>query len=312
MKVLLAFPVSDGQTGVYIKNAFEELGCEVRVVDAKTDYNSVIPETESFKPDLLFCSREIELLEVMKNYKKLFPKVKTVCYNVDARYSVKEWGGLLNLFNLMDIYYCKPRGNVAESQKYCPNTIVKYLQEGIDPTIHKKEILTDEDYVKYGFEVCFAGSKSSIYQTPRPYGRIGLMEFLEKKGVNLNLISFNIHGLEKYLGEDHNKMCQCSKIVLGHCGWSDVDLANSARDFRVTGAGGFLLTEHVKGIEELFEVGKECATYTSAEDCYNKIQYYLKNEDERKEIAERGYQRTIKEHTFKERMKQVLGDIKNV
>lgn len=312
MKVLLAFPVSDGQTGVYIRNAFQELGCEVLVVDAKLDYSSLVESTDKFKPDLIFCSRELEIINPMKIIKKDFPNIKTVCYNVDARHSITEWGGLLDLFNTVDLYYCKPRGNVEETKKHCPNTIVKYLQEGIDPTVHKKEIINESDMEKYGFEVCFAGSKSEIYKTPRPYGRNGLIEYLQKRGVNLNLISFNIHGLEKYLGEDHNKVCQCSKIVLGHCGWADVDLANSARDFRVTGAGGFLLTEHVKGIEELFEVGKEIATYTTAEDCYQKIQYYLVHEDERREIAENGYIRTTKDHTFKNRIQQVLYDIKGL
>jgi spore maturation protein CgeB len=128
----------------------------------------------------------------------------------------------------------------------------------------------------------------------------------------LKLVSFNIHGLERYLKEDHNKMCQCSKIVLGHCGWSDVDLANSARDFRVTAAGGFLLTERVKGMEDLFEIGKECETYKTAEECYEKIVYYLSHEEERKIIAERGYQRCIKDHSFKNRMQQVLNDIKEL
>ncbi|MDO8609185.1 MAG: glycosyltransferase [bacterium] len=312
MKVLLSFPMGDKQTGVYIKRAFESLGCEICIVDPKFEYKNLISASKEFSPDFLFCSREEELVDVIKDYRKECPGVKTVCYNVDARHSVKEWGRLLKLFDSVHLYYCKPRGNVAESQKLCPNTIVKFLTEGMDLTEHKKEILTEGDFEKYGYDVVFAGSKSEIYKTPRTYGRIGLIEYLQNKGVNLKLISFNIHGMEKSLGEDHNKICQCSKIVLGHCGWADVDLANSARDFRVTAAGGFLLTEYVRGMESLFEIGKECETYRTPEECYEKIKYYLTHDEERKQIAENGYQRTIKDHTFKNRMLIVLNDIEKI
>ena len=37
MKVLLAFPIADKQTGLYIKKSFEQLGHEVSVCDAKTE-----------------------------------------------------------------------------------------------------------------------------------------------------------------------------------------------------------------------------------------------------------------------------------
>lgn len=310
MKVIVAFPFQDKQTGVYVKNGFEELGCDVRPVDSKVDYNNLVSETEDFKPDMIFCSRETEMLEPIKIIRRDFPSVKTVCYNVDARFSAMEWHGpLTELFNTVHLYYCKPRGNVEESQKICPNTIVKYLTEGFDPREHKKEIITESDIEKYGHDVVFAGSKSEIYKTPRPYGRIGLIEYLTNKGIDLNLISFNIHGADKFLGEDHNKICQCSKIVLGHCGWSNISLANSARDFRVTAAGGFLLTEYVQDMEEFFEIGKEIETYRTPEECVEKINYYLEHDEERKEIAERGYSRAIRDHSFSKRFEKVLKDV---
>jgi len=312
MKVLVSFPMLDKQTGDYVKNGFEELGCEVKVVDPRTEVQKLVPIATSFKPDFIFCAREMTLVEPIKIVKRDLPQVKTVCYNVDARFSATEWGPLLELFNTVDLYYCKPRGNVKESQKLCPNTVVKYLTEGMDPRSHKKECLIDDDFKKYGFDVAFAGTDGSIYTTPRPYGRAGLIKYLINSGVNLKLISYNLNGKDKFLGEDHNKLCQCSKIILGCCGWADVDLANSARDFRVTAAGGFLLTEYVKGMEEFFELGKECVTYTTPQDCVEKINYYLAHDEERKEIAERGYQRCIKDHTFAKRFEKVLKDVKEL
>jgi len=311
MKILLAFPFGDLQTGVYIRNAFESVGCEVVSVDSKENPQNVFTDSEKHNPDIVFCSREIGLLSEIQKIRENLPDIKTVCYNVDSRHSVKEWGKeLLSLFNNVHIYYCKPEGNIEESQKCCPDTTVHCLLEGIDPTEHKKEEITESDFSKYGFDVVFAGSKNEIYKTPIPYGRIGLINFLEKQDFDFKTVSFNPIGSGRFLGTDHNKLCQCSKIVLGHCGWADVRLSNSARDFRVTGAGGFLLTEYVDGMEDLFELGKECETYKTLEECVEKIKYYIEHEEERKRIAESGYLRTIKDHTFANRMKQVLNDVR--
>jgi hypothetical protein len=310
LKVLLAFPVGDQQTGIYILNAFKALGCDVIVVDPLTDLHEFLPTLIEFQPNLVFCAREYVLLKDIRVIRRDYPHIKTVCYNVDARYNPNEWGAeLLELFKNVHIFYCKPKGSVEQYQQLFPETTVKYLLEGMDPAYHKRVELTDEDRKEYGCDTVFLGTKHSIYTTPRPYGRIGLIDYVSRK-VDLRVVSYNECGSGRYIFDDHNKQCQCAKIVLGHCGWADVELANSARDFRVTGAGGFLLTEHVKGIEQIFEVGKEIVTYTTPQDCVEKIRYYLKHEEERNEIAEAGYQRTVRDHSFVNRMAQVIEDVK--
>ena len=105
---------------------------------------------------------------------------------------------------------------------------------------------------------------------------------------------------------DSNKLCQLSKIVLGNSTWPKVELSMSARDYRVMGAKGFLLTNHVKGIEEWFEVGKMCDTYKSPEECVEKIRYYLNNEDKRKAIAEYGMKVVHEKHKFSDRLMKVI------
>lgn len=69
-----------------------------------------------------------------------------------------------------------------------------------------------------------------------------------------------------------------------------VDTANgigfNQRMFEVMGSGGFLLTREAPNFKDIFPEGI-FATYTSVEDCLEKIDYYLKNDNERKEIAQR-------------------------
>lgn len=79
-----------------------------------------------------------------------------------------------------------------------------------------------------------------------------------------------------------------------------------ARVFEVTGAGGFLLTDYVPGIEQYFEPGNEIAVVSSTDDLVEKILYYLENPGQRDRIAKAGFRRTSREHIYTERMRCVL------
>ena len=139
MKVLLVFPQRDRQTGLFIKRAFEQLGCELKVVDAKAEPKNMVPAAKQFGPDMVFCSRTPALLGGMQILKREHPEITTVCWNVDVRASAERFGrALLDLFNSVDLYYCKPEGMVADFQRLCPRTKVQSLLEAIDPELHKR------------------------------------------------------------------------------------------------------------------------------------------------------------------------------
>ena len=78
------------------------------------------------------------------------------------------------------------------------------------------------------------------------------------------------------------------------------------RTFETCGCGTMLLTNYTPGLEKLFDIGKEIVVYESIEDLDNKVKYYLENEDERNMIAETGYQRAKKDHTYFERAKKII------
>lgn len=79
-----------------------------------------------------------------------------------------------------------------------------------------------------------------------------------------------------------------------------------ARCFEVSGAGGFLLTEEVNGIERFYLSGQEIATFGSDDELVRKITHYLDNPAERDRIAIAGYLRTMREHTYERRLEEVL------
>jgi spore maturation protein CgeB len=82
--------------------------------------------------------------------------------------------------------------------------------------------------------------------------------------------------------------------------------AVNQRVFDVPACGSFLLTDHQKAIEELFEVGKEIVTFKNIEEIPELVRFYLNNHVSRKEIAIKGRERVLKEHTYKHRLRKII------
>jgi len=59
-------------------------------------------------------------------------------------------------------------------------------------------------------------------------------------------------------------------------------------------------------LHEIFEPGKEVIAYRTPEECAELIQYYLEHEAERGAIARAGQERTLREHTYYQRMQELV------
>ncbi len=81
------------------------------------------------------------------------------------------------------------------------------------------------------------------------------------------------------------------------------------RTFETTGCGTMLLTNKTPNLDRLFEVGKEIETYNSLEELDEKIKYYLNNPSKRIEMQKAGHDRSKKEHTYLNRIKNLLLNI---
>lgn len=82
--------------------------------------------------------------------------------------------------------------------------------------------------------------------------------------------------------------------------------ANNMRLYEATGVGSLLLTDHKDNLSELFEVGKEVIAYSTAEEAAELIHYYLAHPAEAEKIAKAGQARTLRDHTYKRRMEELL------
>lgn len=80
----------------------------------------------------------------------------------------------------------------------------------------------------------------------------------------------------------------------------------SQRVWDVLGCGGFLLTNYQMEIPEYLEIGKELDCFENAAELKEKVAYYLEHDEERMEIAHRGYETVKNKHTCRHRVAEIL------
>ncbi|MCC3377302.1 glycosyltransferase [Cohnella sp. REN36] len=124
--------------------------------------------------------------------------------------------------------------------------------------------------------------------------------------------------LGKWLGpEETAEQYNAHKIVINVHRAHDDDtfnrnLANipavspNPRTFEIQACGTLLMTDHRDDLALFYTPGVEIVTYDSAADMAAKLDYYLKHEEERQQIAMRGLYRTLRDHTYVSRLSQLL------
>jgi len=74
----------------------------------------------------------------------------------------------------------------------------------------------------------------------------------------------------------------------------------------ILACGGFLITNWQNEIEEYFEIGKELVTFNSLEDLIEKVSYYIKRPQERREIAEAGKKKVLEKFSYQKAFENIF------
>lgn len=82
-----------------------------------------------------------------------------------------------------------------------------------------------------------------------------------------------------------------------------------ARHFEIPACGGFILTAMADDLGTFYEIGKEMVVYKDMDDCAKKIRYYLAHSEAREAIALAGYERTLRDHTYRKRFEDIFARI---
>jgi len=118
------------------------------------------------------------------------------------------------------------------------------------------------------------------------------------------------HGGEVW-GMDMYRALARSRITLNrHINVAENN-ANNMRLYEATGVGAMLLTDRKDNLDELFDIGKEVVAYSSKEEAAELVRHYLDHPEEARRIAKAGQARTLHEHTYAQRMQELVPILKN-
>jgi spore maturation protein CgeB len=78
------------------------------------------------------------------------------------------------------------------------------------------------------------------------------------------------------------------------------------RTFKIPACGGFQICDEVSAIRKYFNEDELVTAAYDSKDWFDKIEYYLSHDNERKKIQKRGSKRALKDHTYHNRVDQII------
>ncbi len=310
--------------GFQCKKALQRLGFEVGVFNFRmfqlhrlniSNYvlnKLLIKKINSFNPDMVLVDKGDTILP--GTLKKINRKDKLI-----VNWCLDEPFGKFGRFN-------KVR-NISEYDyffmfdKYYSELLTKkginapYLPVAGDPKIHREIIPVNKR--KYLCDVSFIGShhpnREKILKEIADYN-LKVWGYRWKK-INKNSPLYPKVQNNIIKGNKTKKgafeMCKyfnLSKINMNMHHAQAVKGGVNLRIFEVLLTNSFLISDYQEGIEKLFRLDKEIICYDkdNVKELREKIDYYLKNEDERLKIAKAGQKRALEEHKVEDRIKEII------
>jgi spore maturation protein CgeB len=187
---------------------------------------------------------------------------------------------------------------------------VTWVPFGCDPNYHKPVSLSQAEQKQYGHDLVFIGSyypnRGKLLESVADFD-IGVWgpywqqlpenSPLKKKAVNIKM------NYDQWV-----RIYNASKInIVVHYQNDKVPCHQaSPKLFEAMACGSFVLCDRQKDAVNLFKDRQDLVFFDDANDLREKVNYYLKHEQERRRIAQRGYQEAIAKHTYQDRFKRML------
>lgn len=157
----------------------------------------------------------------------------------------------------------------------------------------------------------FPGKMPLIAQVKKAFGKRCRIHGLTnlKRNVYFNL-KFGFPGwVRPARFADYVPLYQRSRIGINIHNRGDYTVG-SYRMFDLPGNGVMQISDGGDFLSSFFRVDEEIVGYRDADDLIDKIHYYLKHEDERRQIALNGYRRVMKDHRIRQRLQHAAGLIR--
>ena len=139
-----------------------------------------------------------------------------------------------------------------------------------------------------------------------------MIEILSRSKINLNLNAsvpmFSLKRLARiFLKNSNGKIVPDWHLISNIKSWWRMSVPQiKARPFEILGCRTFLISPRADDMDNYYEDGKEVIYYDNNDDLLGKIKYWLSRDEEREKLAQAGYKRTLREHTYEMRFREVF------
>ena len=288
-------------------------------LDTENVNRKILDITRLKKPDVLWIEKGNMINpNTLKAVHDISPKTKIAAYSDDDMFhAINHTRAYVKSLPHYDVVFVTKSYNANADE--LPALGVKrcvMVDKAYDPAQHLTQNLTPAEQSELACDVSFIGS----YAPER--GEV--LNFLAENGVSVvawgngwglfTPINPNLTITTKPLVNTPNdlrytKGINATKINLGFLRKINRDLQTD-RSIEIPASGGFMLAERSIEHERLFEDANEAVFFESNEELLTKIRYFLKHDEERKQIAKAGYERTRNGgYSHKDRMEGMLGAV---
>ncbi|TWH46539.1 glycosyltransferase [Sporomusa sp. KB1] len=314
MKIL--FIDVDPQYLLGLPPGFEKNGCEVKILTdiVEEELEQLLTE---YHPDLVVTTGWTKIhtdsrLKILGDMVEKYQLTHAYWATEDPRWT-DDWSLPYIKATKPEYIFTIDRESVAFYQQL--GFKAYYLPWACNPEFHRPA----EPMEKYKCDIALvatAGITWSSYR--RDSARILLKPLVErgydvsiwgKRWENLDpdIVGFNVdarHLRGKLSYQETNHVYSSAKIILG---FQNVTTELTSRTYEVMGARGFLLAPATPAVLEKFNPGKHLAVTQSEEETLRLVDYYLNQEEKRKEIALNGQREVYFYHnTYSDRAAQIL------
>jgi spore maturation protein CgeB len=323
VKFLLSIP---GHTrtipmGRFVEEALLQMGHEVIVFNhERNDFTERIQEKISFKEFINYKNQQ--LLKLLHEIKPdVFFTIYGKTHDTSTIEKIKDKGILTICWwlndpfdlaykyipiHLYDYAFTNSKGTYAVYKHYGAKNI-HYLPVGIDPKVHRPL----ENIIKK-YDVVFAGDwhpiREEVIKKLTNHHNIAIVgPWKAQISKNSPLHPFFIRQ-GYFTPVEMAEVFNQARIVFNlHTWYNRWTYGVNPRLFEACGCKAFQICDNKDEIEDLYLRGKEIILYQDVEEISELFTYYLDNEAQRNDIANQGFIRTRKDHTYVHRMQELLG-----
>ncbi len=325
MKVLLVGENSRGAAPELIYNNLIKLGVDAEIINIndffRTSFlnrilNKLLKIPHYFGPGVKKIN-EIVLKRASEGKFNFVLFLKPLFIYPETIVEIKKYSKVIGLYNdyvafpknnsdyfykslpLFDSYLCGMLDNIEIMRKLGVKRVKFFPVCTADSMCHYPVPVSDIAREKLGADVAFLGT----YANEK---RAEYLERLCKEGYDVKIYGNSWHNLpwnsclrKKGIIIPGNTPCEkmseiigASKIILSFMREHNHEVI-ACRSWEIPLCGGFMLHQRTKQAESFLEPDKEAVFFDAYEEMKEKIDFYLKNEELRKKIAEAGRQKIL-------------------